>query len=140
MSDDIESQIQQALKSYAAEFLAANADTLIQLWDPESATSATYLPAESGTPLQGLAALKAYYDRLVSGYIITKAEATNIHIRRVDGTTAYALCDFIWQYKPRAKPEMVIDFRSRGSIVLQKRDQRWFYLHMHESVTWTEPT
>jgi hypothetical protein len=140
MKDDIEKQIGAVLKRYGEGFLAGDADALIQLWEPDSATDATYRPAESNIIIQGLANLKNYYTQIIGAYFVTSAETTNIIIRPLGESSAYALCDFIWKYKPKANPDTEIDFYSRGSILLHKRGHQWRYLHMHESVKWSEPT
>ena len=137
---DAENQIGAVLKGYVEGFLAGNVEALVQLWDASEAEHVTYLPAESSTPYLGLKALREYYTLLAGTYVITKAEVHNVRVRFVSGDIAYALCEFVWEYGPRANPSAKLGFTSRGSLVLRKRGQRWLYEQLHESVTWNPPT
>ncbi len=139
---DEENHIGAVLKGYVEGFSGAqvNVEALLQLWDSSEAEHVTYLPAESGTPYLGLKALQQYYTLLAENYVITVGEVRNVRVRFISGDVAYALCEFVWEYGPKANPSVKLGFTSRGSVVLRKRGKRWLYEQLHESVTWTPPS
>lgn len=136
-----EDQIGAVLKGYAEGFAGpqVRVDALVQLWDPTNSEDLSYLPAESNEPLLGMKALQEYYQLLADNYIITHGEVRNVRVRLLSGDLAYALCELVWKYEPKASPSIKLGFTSRASIVLRKRGGRWLYLQMHESVTFTPP-
>jgi ketosteroid isomerase-like protein len=135
-------QIEAVLKGYTEGFIGerANVDALLQLWDDQQAEELTYLPAESDVPVLGIQGLREYYTLLAEHYVITAGAVSNVHVRPISGDLTYVLFDLTWAYSARDRMEQSIAFASRASIVLRKRGQRWYYVQMHESVTWHEPT
>jgi ketosteroid isomerase-like protein len=133
-----EEAIIHAVRSYPVAFQSGDVRTLLDLWDPRFGEHLTYISVEQPAPTRGVEALKAYYQALVDHYVVFDSPASDIRIS-VEGNLAYVTCDILWSWDSKSGGANVT-IPARTSILLRKCGERWLFHHVHESITWEEPT
>ncbi|HEX8818808.1 MAG TPA: nuclear transport factor 2 family protein [Archangium sp.] len=130
MKTETENLIKATMQGFAEAWRAGDVDKVMKLWDLQN-PEMTYVPVDNNELIRDPKALKAYFDSELNGFTVTSAEMLEPVIRMVNDEYAYGFCLYQWAFESAT---VTGTLRSRATCLLRKQGQRWYYLHMHESV------
>lgn len=131
MSNTREDGIKATLLGYMKGWLDRDIDALMRLWDQEE-KDVTFVPAELVAPVFGHSALRAYSEQVSANFPIVSGAFGDLAVRPL-GDMAYTVSHFDWTFKAG---DVQFTTRIRTTALLRQRGGAWYFVHVHESITW----
>ncbi len=132
---DDEAAILRAVEQFAQRSIRGDVEGLMALWDTRAAKEVSFTQVENELPVVGLHNFRAYYASHLQHIITLDGDVSDVHIQRM-GNLAIVSCRFTWVSQYVATGHVSVD-STRATVVLRKHGQRWLYVHMHESITYS---
>ncbi len=130
-----EEAIIQAVEGFAVGYIQRDLEMLMGLWDAKAADEVSFIQVENELPVIGLQNFRANYIFHLQQIITLGGDVSDVHIQRM-GNLAIVSCRFTWVSQYVATGHVSVD-STRATVVLRKHGQRWLYVHMHESITYS---
>jgi ketosteroid isomerase-like protein len=130
-------RVKAALRAFAETWRAGQLDEMMGHWDSRDGEELTYVCVDKDELIVGFEAIQTYFHGVAgAGYQVLGAEMTEPTLRFLGEDRAYAMCHYIWHCQLGA---LKFTTKTRATFVLRRRDERWYYQQMHESVKWGGP-